>query len=217
MQNVWSEGEIIRCVWDEAMLTRCYPDHPGGFDLPNWFILVIEGDQESTKFCELLYDEGYTVGRFGLVVPRYAVACYIPDSELTEVLNRYSPNVQEVYVGTVRVLELGRNGGCTPLMGVWNWGRNFGGPGLPRRRYHSELPTDLDRYYHYTDDAGHCIEVILRQHVGLGSPEDFAISVPVKSVLRGYSIENGYIVAEKIDYDECCGAVLDCEDYEFQY
>ena len=88
------------------------------------------------------------------------------------------------------------------------------GPYLVRgRRYHSPLPPELHRWYAYTVDGGHSIVCRLRGHM-TDDPFSDLIPVPVQSVLRGYTVEGGYVVVD-LPYDPDLGLITPEEDDEF--
>jgi hypothetical protein len=81
------------------------------------------------------------------------------------------------------------------------------------KRYHSPLPAELEQFYCYVKDGGHCILVILPHTEG--PVEEHAIPLPVKTVLKtGYSVKDGYVYCD-VPYDAAIGVVCDEGDDEF--
>ena len=81
------------------------------------------------------------------------------------------------------------------------------------KKYHSPLPAELEQFYCYVKDGGHCILVILP--LGDGPVEDYAVPLPVKTVLKtGYSVKNGYVYCD-VPCDRHLGVVCDKDDDEF--
>ncbi len=89
--------------------------------------------------------------------------------------------------------------------------------------YHIPLPPEIENWYVYTPDDGHSILVIsndLESEITEdrdSSYLDLLIPCPVKTVLRGYRVnEDGVIIAEHAGYSEEFGLIIsDSSDYEF--
>ncbi len=87
------------------------------------------------------------------------------------------------------------------------------------REYHSPLPADVAGWYCYTADGGHSIAVLLAKDLSaafepLNSPADFLVPAPVKSVLRAYTVVNGYVVVD-LPYSPDLGLQTEDEDDEY--
>lgn len=89
----------------------------------------------------------------------------------------------------------------------------------PQPAYPMTLPADIAPWYCYTVDGGHsilaAIPVLLTANPT--KPDSFLVPIPVKSVLRGYRIEQGFVVATSpaIGYDRNLGLVVPREDDEY--
>lgn len=91
--------------------------------------------------------------------------------------------------------------------------------------YPKPLPPELQQWYCYAVDGGHSILAILPMHLavwqGAGGDEEeirqYLCPIPVKSVLRGWWTECGYVVASSpvLRYDPELGLVYPPEDEEF--
>lgn len=86
-------------------------------------------------------------------------------------------------------------------------------------QYLRPLPPDLAAWYCHTIDGGHSILGLLAANVAPWptDPTDYLVPIPVKSVLRGYRTERGYIVATSPDirYDSTLGLIVPEEDNEY--
>ncbi len=84
--------------------------------------------------------------------------------------------------------------------------------------YHSKLPPELEKFYVYFPDAGHSINCLLAEHAAEAftthSVRDHLVPVPVKTVLRGYKVQRGYVVVD-VPYDSELGLMVEPEDEEF--
>lgn len=93
-----------------------------------------------------------------------------------------------------------------------------GTPFLVRgKAYHSTLPADLAPWYCYTQDGGHSILCLLEGSFEEGEDlTEALIPAPVKTVLRGYRLQGGYVVATTgFQYSEEVGLITDPKDDEF--
>lgn len=94
---------------------------------------------------------------------------------------------------------------------------SFWRPGV----YHSPLPEDILPWYATVVDSGHCILCILpmfwKPEMSQHEVADYLVSVPVKSVLRGYEIREGIVVPTSplIRYDANLGLITPEEDTEY--
>jgi hypothetical protein len=81
------------------------------------------------------------------------------------------------------------------------------------KAYHSPLPRELEQFYCYVKDAGHCILVLLPSR---GSPvEDYILPAPVKAVLKkGYTVKDGYVWSD-LPYSDRTGLICDADDHEY--
>ena len=90
-----------------------------------------------------------------------------------------------------------------------------------RYKYYKPLPPELAKWYVYTLDAGHCIFALIKQFESelqneLTSYKDYLIPIPVKTVLRGYTVNpDGIIVIEGLKYAYETGRVIPYEDFEY--
>lgn len=89
----------------------------------------------------------------------------------------------------------------------------------PQPAYPRPLPADIAPWYCYTGDGGHSVLGLLAEQVELwtDNPLDYLVPIPVKSVLRGYRVEHGYIVSTSPDvgYDRNRGLLTPREDDEY--
>lgn len=86
---------------------------------------------------------------------------------------------------------------------------------VPGKTYHSPLPAELSAWYAYCSDGGHCIVCCLEQDYCPDTDlTDYLVPVPVMTVLRGYSVKNGYAVAS-VPYSKDLGLLAPEEDAEF--
>jgi hypothetical protein len=92
-------------------------------------------------------------------------------------------------------------------------------PGLeeyvePAKRYHHELPKELEPFYIYTRLFGHSIMASLENELNEdGKPKKYLL--PVKTILQtGYKINNGYVWAN-IPISNIRGLLEDDKDREF--
>jgi len=86
-------------------------------------------------------------------------------------------------------------------------------------RYHSPIPDELQQWYVYTAVSGHRILCVLKNNIsGEMSETDYEeqlISAPVKTVLRGYTIDKGFVVIDALfDADEGFSTEVDDREYE---
>lgn len=81
--------------------------------------------------------------------------------------------------------------------------------------YHSDLPNELSPWYLYPYDSGHSILCVLKADWDLHTDKtQLQVPVPVKTVLRGYEIRDGFVVVD-VPYDETLGLRAPPEDDEF--
>ncbi len=84
--------------------------------------------------------------------------------------------------------------------------------------YHTTLPSELQRWYCYPRDGGHCILCILKTHFHPEQADwdekDWPVPVPVRTVLRGYSIRDGFVIVD-VPYDSFLGVRPPEEDREW--
>ena len=86
---------------------------------------------------------------------------------------------------------------------------------VPGKYYPGNLPAEIKPWYAYCRDGGHCIVCCLPEY--FNSEKDLTnelLPVPVKSVLRGYKIKNGYVVVD-LPYSSEIGLITPTEDDEF--
>jgi len=85
---------------------------------------------------------------------------------------------------------------------------------VPGMKYHSPLLPDLEPFYCYLKDSGHCILVVLAFLPG-GSVEGSLTPASVKTVLkRGYFLKDGYVWCD-IPCSPVYGLISDEEDDEY--
>ena len=83
------------------------------------------------------------------------------------------------------------------------------------KRYPSQLPPNLEEWYCYTSDGGHSILCLLEGLIEGGELWQQLCPVPVKTVLRGWRVQDGFLVATTgFQYDEKIGLITDPEDDE---
>lgn len=87
------------------------------------------------------------------------------------------------------------------------------------KTYHSQLPKEIADWYCYPIDSGHSILCLLACHIGEAfspgtDPTDHLIPVPVKAVLRGYTVKDGFVVVD-LPYSEEIGLEPEDSDDEF--
>lgn len=86
------------------------------------------------------------------------------------------------------------------------------------KKYHSQLPDDAMPWYVYTQDGGHSAFAIAEFHARAAfesdDPTQFLIPMPVKIVLRGYRVRDGFLVVDA-PYDNSLGLLTSDEDHEF--
>jgi hypothetical protein len=90
---------------------------------------------------------------------------------------------------------------------------------LPDKEYHKTLPESVSGWYCYVKDGGHSILCLLKRNVVQAfEPDeniaDFLIPVPVKTVLRDYTIENSFVVVD-IEYSAETGLQTNPADTEW--
>lgn len=92
------------------------------------------------------------------------------------------------------------------------------------KQYPRPLPAEVEPWYCYTTDGGHCLFVVVtslaeeasRQPVGAADLAfEAMVPAPVKAVLRaGYEVRDGRIWCD-LPYDPDLGLVTDRDDDEF--
>lgn len=94
--------------------------------------------------------------------------------------------------------------------------------GLPilQKSYSGEINPAIISWHIYLADAGHSVFAILSDHEDLafnGDPTQYLVPIPIKSVMRGYELRDGYIIAcaPELKYDQVFGLVCPSEDDEF--
>ena len=81
--------------------------------------------------------------------------------------------------------------------------------------YPQPLPQPLAAWYCYTSDGGHSIACAIKSRYTPGAdPETFLVPVPVKTVLRGYTEDDGYILVD-VPYDRKYGLITPRGDDEY--
>lgn len=90
---------------------------------------------------------------------------------------------------------------------------------LPTPSYPRELPADIAPWHCYTIDGGHSILATIPTLLTANptDPESFLVPIPVQSVLRGYELRNGYVLAldPRISYDRNLGLITPKDDDEY--
>lgn len=88
----------------------------------------------------------------------------------------------------------------------------------PSVKYHSALPADLAPWYVYTGSSGHRILCVLKkdltENMSQSDYHDRLVSAPVKTVLSGYSVRDGFVVIDR-EYTASGGFGTEEEDREF--
>lgn len=83
------------------------------------------------------------------------------------------------------------------------------------KSYPGNLPAELQPWYAYCSDGGHCVVCCLKQHYqSEGDLTGELLPVPVKAVLRGYEILRGYVVVS-LPYSQQVGLITDPKDDEY--
>ena len=85
------------------------------------------------------------------------------------------------------------------------------------KQYHTKLSADLASWYCYISDGGHSILCILSKDIRTVRKSDrneYLVPVPVKTVMRGYKVEDEYVVVD-VPYDQRMGLIAPVEDTEF--
>ncbi len=86
-------------------------------------------------------------------------------------------------------------------------------------KYHSPLPGDILPWYVYTAISGHRVLCVLRKNISDNMTEseyqNRLLSAPVKTVLRGYTVQDGFVVIDS-EYSADTGFVTEMEDREFE-
>lgn len=84
--------------------------------------------------------------------------------------------------------------------------------------YHSKLPSDIEDWHCYVEDCGHSILCLPKCMVDEAFATDniqvFLTPIAVRTVLRGYSIRDGYVVVD-VEYDRFLG--IDTPDDDDEY
>lgn len=91
-----------------------------------------------------------------------------------------------------------------------------------KMKYYKPLPLELAKWYVYTLDGGHSIFALLKQDENeirkdsKNSYGVFIIPCPVKTVLKGYTVNpDGIVIVDGIEYNSEMGLIIDEEDEEF--
>lgn len=89
------------------------------------------------------------------------------------------------------------------------------------KQYLDSLPKELKQWYVYSYPKGHCIKVLpplLNSNKSDNEPlEDFLVSIPVKTVLKGYKIDpNGLVLVEGLEYNPDLGEIIPHSDIEYE-
>ena len=86
-------------------------------------------------------------------------------------------------------------------------------------KYHSPLPEEIKQWYVYTAKSGHRILCVIKSDIAgdmtESDYEERLVSVPVKTVLRSYSMEKGFVVID-CEYDPHRGFLPEDEEREFE-
>lgn len=85
-------------------------------------------------------------------------------------------------------------------------------------KYHSPLPVEISPWYVYTGKSGHRVLCVLKNSLSADMTEaDYEnrlVSAPVKTVLRGYTVQKGFIIID-CEYDVHKGFHSESVDREF--
>lgn len=96
---------------------------------------------------------------------------------------------------------------------------NLGAMNNRAQKYHSPLSPTLAGWYCYPLDGGHSILCLLAKDLSAAfetnqKVSDYLLPVPVKSVLRGFTIVNDFVVVD-LPYSSDYGLKINDEDEEF--
>lgn len=88
-----------------------------------------------------------------------------------------------------------------------------------KKSYHSPLPPEIIDWYCYPLDSGHSILSIVSAHAAKcfahgENPFLCLVPVPVKTVLRGFNIIEGFVIVDA-EYNQILGLLTPAEDDEF--
>jgi hypothetical protein len=93
--------------------------------------------------------------------------------------------------------------------------KQIGASNDPSRRYLKPLSPAVARWYCYTKDLGHSVLCLLERDVASGHLDDeHLVPVPVRTVMRGHKVKNGYVVVN-LTYDPHIGLQFPDGDEEF--
>ncbi|HPS58774.1 MAG TPA: hypothetical protein PK514_11775 [Spirochaetota bacterium] len=88
----------------------------------------------------------------------------------------------------------------------------------PGIKYHSSLPPDISPWYVYTMKSGHRVLCVPEKSIQADMTEaDYGnslVSAPVKTVLRGYTVRDGFVIVD-CEYSADTGFAAEQEDREF--
>lgn len=86
---------------------------------------------------------------------------------------------------------------------------------VPGKRYPGNLPANVEKWYAYCSDGGHCLVCVLAQDYKEGADlKNYLVPVPVKTVMRSHEVKGGYVVVN-VPYSEEIGLMAPPEDEEF--
>jgi len=84
------------------------------------------------------------------------------------------------------------------------------------KSYPTPLPEEIRGWYFYVLDCGHSVLCLLSADwdIALSAPSDYLTPIPVKTVLRGYRMQEGFVIVD-VPYDPELGALPDEADSEY--
>lgn len=89
---------------------------------------------------------------------------------------------------------------------------------VSKRTYSKGFPAELQPYFYYISDSGHCIMCVLECHLEeaqQSSMDDYELPIPIRYVLeKGYRLIDVYVVVDA-PYDSAIGLDIDEKYYEF--
>lgn len=123
--NKLDDTTIFEMIADPGRLAEKYPDG----DQNAWLIAIVRDNSSAISLARRAAKAGGVVGLWGVPSDVYAVGIYHGRVERIEDLDFELGDTFRVYNnGEQKVVEMGANPICYPMLGAWNWGN------LPRLR-----------------------------------------------------------------------------------
>lgn len=147
------------------------------------------------------------------------------DKALQEVYRRYSSDslaqlamAQEARKAEVAAAqdkaELTAVGSSTPACNILKLAQ-LEAFAVAGKKYPSPLPTELEPFYGYMCDGGHCIVAVVSDKLDLPDPRGSLCPVPVKTILRlGWTAKDGLVWCN-VPYSSFLGLLAPEEDHEY--